>query len=1250
MRRQFKVRCQFVAGGLQKHRSKSFGPKLFSCLNSAFLLPLFFFLSIVLTNSNEAGANETVVKAQSASEIRGTVETKQEDGFARIVFKFNHLPKHSYALEDGILVLRFEEPVKVNVSRVAERLNRYVGIARLDPDGRSIRFALTQSYRTNLMAAGELLFLDIMPSNWVGLPPPLPDHVVAELADRVRKSDAESRKRALQRREAQGDIKLKIRVARFPTFSRITFEWNQFTTVDFSRRDKNVVVAFDALTDIDLGLLKTDPPRYVQDAKAETGPDGVKVSMQISPEADVRGFREGNNFVVDLTGPDSDIEIATKKLQDELDREKGLKTSAGKPQPGTKLDGEIKPDMKPGEVDRDIVKEAFLSTTRPFKFHDLDPVKFGDWSIDMPRTANATEEQGATRSQKKTELDPVKARTTPKSAAENSSRPEPVKTEPGAQQQANDSSEFGEMRSVKAEISKIGSALKLKFPFAAETSAAVFRRGRIVWLVFDSPDLIDFSGIKDHADPVIADIQQNQVGRRSIVRLKLQQPWLTHTSKKETTWIVQIGNMVTGAANTLNLQRSLRGDKKSIVTVKMPGAGRVHWIDDPQIGDRLGVVTAFSPVRNISKPQEFVEFSVLPSTHGLVVRPKTDDLAVRLVVDEILITRNQGLALSPGTAHQYVAGRKALDKKNNSRAGFLDFRNWQKGGVRSFQANQSRLEKEIAAAKPKDRNAQRLQLARLYLAHMLVPESLGVIRQITEDDQGAESDPAINILRGAASVSMGYLTDAEKDLNVHALAHDADAALWRGLLHAQQQNWSDAVKNFKDGQSVVSEYPSEIQGQFQLANAKSAIELRKLAVAADVLDSLSKVKLADHQFGENQLLRGRYLDAIGRTEEAIEAYKAAIKSDIAPVAAEAEYRLVNLLVRNNKISHADALKRLERLSIVWRGDDTELRTLRLLANLYVRDKDYRSAFSIMKNAVKAFPQDKLSLSIQDEMKEIFVDLFVHDRGRNLQPIEALSLYYDYRELTPIGRLGDEMIRRLADRLISVDLLDQAAELLQHQVDKRLTGVARAQVATRLAMVQLMNRNPIKALSAIRHTRQPDLPKLLRRDRDILEARALGDIGRVEGAVDILNRLEGPEIERLKADAYWSAQQWLPAGQQLEKMLDQRWQDSAPLTDEERFNVLRAAISYVLAKDQFALDRLRKKFYPKMIKTIDAEAFVLVSNPVVGKSLEIQKLAKEIAGVDTLDAFMKKFKLRYSGGSFMPDSAKTEEAEKPDSLG
>ena len=49
------------------------------------------------------------------------------------------------------------------------------------------------------------------------------------------------------------------------------------------------------------------------------------------------------------------------------------------------------------------------------------------------------------------------------------------------------------------------------------------------------------------------------------------------------------------------------------------------------------------------------------------------------------------------------------------------------------------------------------------------------------------------------------------------------------------------------------------------------------------------------------------------------------------------------------------------------------------------------------------------------------------------------MFYEFRELTPIGRRGDEMIRRLADRLVAVDLLDQASELLQYQIDQRLEG-------------------------------------------------------------------------------------------------------------------------------------------------------------------------------------------------------------------
>ncbi len=135
----------------------------------------------------------------------------------------------------------------------------------------------------------------------------------------------------------------------------------------------------------------------------------------------------------------------------------------------------------------------------------------------------------------------------------------------------------------------------------------------------------------------------------------------------------------------------------------------------------------------------------------------------------------------------------------------------------------------------------------------------------------------------------------------------------------------------------------------------------------------------------------------------------------------------------------------------------------------------------------------------------------------MPPIEALSLFYDFRELTPIGRRGDEMIRRLADRLVAVDLLDQAAELLQHQVEHRLQGAARAQVATRLAIVHLLNRKPERALQVLKSTRLSDLSNEVRNQRLMLEARAMSDVGRHGLAVDIAQNLKGPEAARLRSD-------------------------------------------------------------------------------------------------------------------------------------
>ncbi len=250
-------------------------------------------------------------------------------------------------------------------------------------------------------------------------------------------------------------------------------------------------------------------------------------------------------------------------------------------------------------------------------------------------------------------------------------------------------------------------------------------------------------------------------------------------------------------------------------------------------------------------------------------------------------------------------------------------------------------------------------------------------------------------------------------------------------------------------------------------------------------------------------------------------------------------------------------------------------------------------------------------------------------------IDALALFYDFRELTPIGRRGDEMIRRLADRLVSVDLLDQAAELLQYQVDQRLQGAARAQVATRLAVIYLMNRKPDRALATLQGSRSGDLANELRNQRLLLEARALSDLGRHDLALEVISRIEGREAIRLRSDILWAARRWGLSAEQIELYYGERWKQWQPLNEIERSDILRAATGYALGEDALGLSRFREKYAAKMASTPDARAFEIVSAPLGTSGAEFRNIAHAAASVDTLEGFLRDMRARFPDASAIP---------------
>jgi len=266
---------------------------------------------------------------------------------------------------------------------------------------------------------------------------------------------------------------------------------------------------------------------------------------------------------------------------------------------------------------------------------------------------------------------------------------------------------------------------------------------------------------------------------------------------------------------------------------------------------------------------------------------------------------------------------------------------------------------------------------------------------------------------------------------------------------------------------------------------------------------------------------------------------------------------------------------------------------------------------------------------QDDMRGAFVNLFLKGGADKMKPVDALALFYDNRDLTPVGPDGDEMIRRMSDRLVAVDLLAPAANLLAYQVDKRLEGVAKAQVATRLAAVYLMDHKPDKAVATIRDSQISGLPDQEMHERMVLEARAFAALKQWDNALDLIAVDQADDTKRLRADIYWEAGNWATAGQKIEELLEPHASDPSPLGDAERAQVLRAAVAYSLANDETSLTRLREHFAPRMKSSPDANLFAVLSADIDQHSVAFRDAAARIASVDTLESFMKDFTKRRS---------------------
>ncbi|QJR18327.1 hypothetical protein [Pelagibacterium halotolerans] len=1056
-----------------------------------------------------------------------TFEAQRHENYGRLILTFPdrlNLPEHTVTSDNGVLVISVPDtPMAGVLPDVGTILSEYLAVARFDPDRTGIRMGMREQFALNTMAAGEQLYIDLLPPDWVGLPPALPPEIITKLAERAEEAAriAEERRRA--ELAIEYDPRPTIRVGRHPTFSRIEFTWNVGTKAEFVREGENASIRFDWPVPVDLYEILSDRPEQLGEVTNIVHGGETEIAMAIPEDVPVRFYEQSSTeFILDIDHP--------------------------------------------GDAEQEF---------------------------DLAEVAASLSQPEAPAAQGEHPEDTV----------------EPVRDETAT---------------VQPYVSTVGQTVRIVFPFAQETPAAVFRRGNVVWMLFDTPARLVSPDAQsgEILDGLASDLTVESTGASYVVRMVLDDNRLATLASEGRSWVLSLGDILLSAVHpvTLERRRSQSGLYEVVADLERPA--NVHQLRDPDVGDILDVVTTYPPARGVVRDLGFVDFQAPRSVHGLVVKPLHEGVSVSIEDRYAVIAADGGLTVSVDAGQRLYAPDEAS-------VSALDLNAMMTPNPDEFGLRRDEYMARAAMAEGRDLDRARLDLAQFYLANDFAFEAIGVLNVLRRDLRQHSLEPAMNATLAAANALAGRHADALDLLNADAMLNDADAMIWRTIAKVDAGDFAGARLDAFGGDHVVDNYPNWIRARFHLAAIRAAVEQSDATMAADMIRAVDLAALTPDQVAQYQLLSARLDHINGLEDEALEGYGRVIAADRRGSSAEAVLRTIEILDGMGQLDVEKAIHALAVQSTIWRGDQLEIDIVAKLTDLQYRHGDYRDAFVLTREMAADFADNRSLDALLTRARTEFSGLFLDGQADALDPVSALSIYYDYRHLTPPGAEGDMMIRNLAQRLIEVDLLAQASELLSYQVENRLDGAARAQVAADLAVVYIANRDPNSALRVLYDTRLAGLPPGLERQRRVLEASALIHAHRHDLALDLLSSLTGRDTELLRIDALWQANRFSAASELIEALYSPDL-SSGGLSPMARTNVVKAAVGYVLSNDQIGLARLRSRFSEAMSTTPEWPVFAFVVENVDPNGVNFREIARQVADTQAINAFLNAYREIYSG--------------------
>lgn len=1235
------------------------------------------------------------------------------DQFGRLVFDRAARLATSAEIRDRKLIITFSEPISVKLTGALDHLKAYVD-GPLSAQGRRLQLDLAQPVTLYRWVEEGKLVLDLRPAAaWPGVGAGAPQTGAAAHASEPPKAEApktEPKKAEATKAEATkaeapelpriikpGTGKTQpapaasaaasppaivARHGEHGTFMRLAIDWPSRIGYRVHREGDRIEVAFTAPANIDLRRARRALPKELAQIAA-VNDEVARIYLTLAPGASLRDFRLGRTVVLDimrpvkLTAPAPALRLPEKRSESQQanaaptipaapepapEQPKTPSTLAEAPTPQPPTSQPPAPQSPPQEPLAESPAPAPLADppksepVQEFALHSLPA---------LPQAAPAPA------------VPPAQPAEQAEKAAPPAPPPMPAIEEAALPPRAP--------VDVQIKVAPNENGAKIMFAWPEPVAAAAFRRNGAMWLAFDMPS----NGVKD----VIEDARVAKLGKASkldipdvtIIRIVEASPLGVSLTASGKSWIVDLAPGGKDApTQTIEQRRETLADGASSLLLQTNGPGRVASVTDPA-GGSLQIVPVRPTGLGIAEQVDWPEFQLLPSYQGVVIASLDDTITVDSLPQGIVITTRPQGELQP-IAEAFDEGTQVAAQEPpppetttqpdpqapedghpilDSVPGLFDLPTWRRGGEATFTADQRAVQGAVTDADEADKATARMALGEFYFAHGLVEEAESALSEIGREGRNQLDQRRLALLMGAVQTLDGQLEKARATLSDKSLAGVAEANLFLGMLAAREEKWDEAAKLFTSALPDIADYPKPIRETIYveagtaLSNAGNPIAAQRFADALrqDQPDRDARDRLA--------YLDGQIKLRAGDRDEALALWASLADSPLEDIRARSQFDLVEERMKAGELMPAEAIAPLEALRFVNRGGDFEFKLLHKLGTLYLAENQPRQGLVALRDAAANFPDRPEAKEIGEQMSATFRELYLENGADRLSPLTAVALYDEFRELTPAGAEGDRMMSLLADRLVKVDLLGRAAELLEGLVQKRLIGLDKVHAGTRLAAIRMLDRKPELALKALEESEIDELvPPDMAAERKRLAARATFDTGDTLGGLRLLAGDGSLEAKWLRADMQWRTREWPAAADALgnliaaeeqamateraalEAAMDPTKNPAAAMhsaeaeaeleaKQEQYFKeriaplLLNRAVALSLASDRRGLKALANQYGARMQETDRASAFAMLTAADNGL---VESVSAEMAGVDRIEAFVTDYRERLTKAS------------------